>query len=377
MATQTFTLTSPLPKYRAAEALSQQLIDYLRTGGFSVGDPFLSDRQVMDAAGRSRSAVRRALDQLQQEGWIERRGGQGTFVGPRLLMPDSGRKPAAVRERLGRLAVVIAGLGQLRHDWATGQMLRGIDDASSTERVTLELLGDHHAKPGVLSRRLQHSRPDVFVCLGPPLAHTTVIGEAGRLGIPCIMASARTPEIGLPNIYEDSVSAAAMAVSHLVHHGHRRIGFVQVMSPGWWVFDRHEGYLQGLAENGIEPDEGLVLWLPAEPTPQGIEALRAYLKRRKPTAVLFGCCWAAAYLQELTRSGEIRVPDDLSVVTFDNNPEVVHWLGGVRPVTVALPLCEIGRLVAATARKLIDGEDVPSQATCSCMLQEGDSVRRQ
>lgn len=372
----TFVLTSPLPKYRAAEALCRQLIDYLRTGGFSVGDPFLSDRQVMNATGRSRSAVRRALDQLQQEGWIERRGGHGTFVGPRILMADGGRQSPPASQRMARLAVVIAGLGQLRYDWYTGQMLRGIDEASSTERLTMELLGDHHAKPGVLSHRLQHSRPDAFVCLGPPLVHSTVIGEAGRLGIPCLLAGVRTPEIGLPNIHEDSVAAAAMAVGHLAKRGHRRIGFVQVMSPGWWVFDRHEGYLRGLVESGIEPDEGLVLWLPPEPTPEGIATLRTYLKRCRPTAVLFGCCWAAAYLQELVRAGEVRVPDDLSVVTFDQHPEVVHWLGGARPTTVELPLCEMGHLVAAAARKLLDGQEVPLQSTCPCMLREGESVRK-
>ena len=82
-----FVVHSPLPKYRAAESLRRQLIEHLLSGGFRVGDPFLSDREVMEAAGRSRTAVRRALEHLQREGWIERRGGVGTFVGPRVAMP--------------------------------------------------------------------------------------------------------------------------------------------------------------------------------------------------------------------------------------------------------------------------------------------------
>jgi len=41
-----FVIHSPLPKYRAAESLRRQLIEHLLSGGFRVGDPFLSDREV-------------------------------------------------------------------------------------------------------------------------------------------------------------------------------------------------------------------------------------------------------------------------------------------------------------------------------------------
>jgi DNA-binding LacI/PurR family transcriptional regulator len=373
----TFVVRSPLPKYRATESLCRQLIEHILAGGFRVGDPFLSDRAVMEAAGRSRSAVRKALDQLQRDGWIERRGGVGTFVGPRLAMPATRHKVSKTAEkRLVRLAAVAAGLGRLRHDWYSGMILHGIDEASVDDAITVEFLGDHHAQPGALARRLVHSRPDVFACIGPPLAHTSVIGEAGRSNIPCILAGIRTPEVGLPNIFEDSAAASAAAIKHLAEAGHSRIGFVHVASAGWWTFDRHEGYLRGLTECGVEPDEGLVLWLPAEPTPEGLGAFQRYLARQKPTAVLFGCCWATAYLQQPVAAGKLRVPDDLSVVTFDQHPEVKRWLGGVRPATIELPLRQIGRTVAAMARQLVEGQDVPAETALPCVFSPGETIRR-
>jgi LacI family transcriptional regulator len=371
-----FVVHSPLPKYRAAESLRRQLIEHLLSGGFRVGDPFLSDREVMEAAGRSRTAVRRALEHLQREGWIERRGGIGTFVGPRVAMPTTQREVSVTGDkRLVRLAAVAAGLGHLPHDWYSGMILHGIDEASVDDAITVELLGDHHAKPGALARRLDHSRPDVFACIGPPLVHTSVIGEAGRLGIPCILAGNRAPEIGLPNIFEDSVAASAIAITHLAEAGHTRIGFVQIASAGWWTFDRHDGYLRGLDQCGIDADEGLVLWLPAEPTAEGFQAVERYLARQKPTAVLFGCCWATAYLQRLIASGRLSVPRDLSIVTFDQHPEVKRWLGGVRPATIELPLRQIGRTVASMARQFVDGQKVPRETALPCVFSPGETIQ--
>lgn len=371
-----FILQAPLPKYRAAEALCRQLREYLLGGGFQVGDPFLSDRAVMEAAGRSRTAVRRALERLQHEGWIERRGGVGTFVGPRVAMPAAARERATASDtHLVRVAAVAAGLGQLPHDWYSGMILQGIDEASVDAAITVEFLGDHHAQPGALARRLAHSRPDVLACVGPPLAHASVIGEAGRLGLPCLLAGIRTPEIALPNIFEDSVAASILAVQHLEEAGHRRIGFVQVASAGWWTFDRHEGYRCGLRQCGIEPDEGLVLWLPAEPTSEGFQAIEQYLARQRPTAVLFGCCWAAAYLQRLIAAGALAVPADLSVITFDQHPDVRRWLGGVRPVTIELPLREIGRAVATAARDLVERRSIRLQTALPCRLSPGETVQ--
>ncbi len=180
----------------------------------------------------------------------------------------------------------------------------------------------------------------------------------------------------MPNVYEDSVAAAAIAVTHLAEAGHRRIGFVQVTSVGWWTFDRHEGYLRGLVQCGIEADEGLVLWLPPEPTVEGFEALRSYLVRQRPTAVLFGCCWVAAYLQRLVATGDLRVPDDLSTVTFDQHPEVKQWWGGACPATVELPLHQIGRTVAAMARKLAEGREVSADTALPCKFTRGETIHR-
>src|SRR3954451_3842187 len=117
--TTRFQLESPLPPRRGAESLRQQLINYLLRTNPPVGTRFLSDHQLARVAKLSRPTVRRALDDLHREGWIERRQGLGTFIGPRVAMPGALRPTNGERRatQMVRIAMVIHLAGDLRHDW--------------------------------------------------------------------------------------------------------------------------------------------------------------------------------------------------------------------------------------------------------------------
>ena len=387
-----------LPKRGASDALCPHLIHYLLDGEFAAGDAFLSDRDLMEATGLSRTTVRRSLSILQRDGWIERRGGVGTFVGPRLeisggakeyghddekallrsaVASDAETKPT---RRLIRLSVIMAGLKHpMDNDWWFGPFLKGIDSLSSKHGIMVEILGNHLTRPDILAQRLAEHSPDVFVCFGPPTASETgmiAIAEVQRREIPCILSCVETPELSLPSVHEDAITGTAAAIKHLYDLGHRRIAFAQVMNTGWWVFDRYQGYRQGLLDCGLSAGEEMSLWLPQVATEQTAEMLKDFLQRKQATAVVLGCQWAAANMQWLTRDGGIRIPEDLSVISLDQNPDVAGWLGGVRPTTLEVPLYEIGQIVADYARRLAEGNKVPEITTLPNKLVHGDSTRQ-
>src|SRR4051812_2570138 len=159
-----FELEHPLPSRKSAESLRQQLINYLLRTNPPVGTKFLSDHQLARLAKLSRPTVRRALDDLHREGWIERRQGHGTFIGPRVAMPGAVRTPIADKQmrKMVRIAVVIHLAGDLRHDWYSRSIIEGIDEAAEELGVSLELLGDRVDDPKSISRRLMQTRPDVL-----------------------------------------------------------------------------------------------------------------------------------------------------------------------------------------------------------------------
>ena len=378
-----------LPRYRVAEALRPLLIDYIKAGGFQVGDPFLSDRDVMKMACRSRTAVRRTFDLLREEGWVERRGGRGTFVGPRLAMVvgktdrnEPRQKSHTTRgsnlkgKELIQLATVVSGLKDYAGGWGITHVLQGIDSVANTEGIALQLLGDHWTDPHIIAKRFEKSRPDVLACFGPPLTHAAIIGEARRCRIPCLLAGVRSPEIGLPNIYDDSFQASRLAVEHLAERGHNRIGFVQVIcnDMGCWVFDRFNGYLQAMSENGLEAKNALVHWTPVRPTNESVDAFRRYLDEAKPTALYLGAAPVAMHIRRLIDLDGLRIPEDLSVVTVNQDPKVEVWLGSVHPTIIELPLRATGLKIAEYARMSAQGKSIPNNTPLPCTLAEGDSV---
>ena len=158
-----------------------------------------------------------------------------------------------------RLALLIHMLGDFGHDWYASGVIAGIDQAAEDTGVTLELLGNRDGDVKSISRRLLQSRPDVLAFCAPPLKHTVLISEARRLDIPSIGTGTLLGNIGVPAVCENGEDAARQAVRHLVAKGHRRIGLVLGCFAIPWIFQRRQGFIDGLIEAGIEPDECMML----------------------------------------------------------------------------------------------------------------------
>lgn len=380
MSSSTFEITAPLPARGSASALRQQLVQHLERIRPRVGDRFLSDYELTQIARLSRPTVRRALDELQREGWIERRPGVGTFIGPRAGMlldhPDGNGGRAGSRQRTVRLALLVHLLGDFVHDWYVSGLISGIDAAAEETGVSLELLGHRDGEVAAAVRRLGQSKPDVLAFAAPALRHSQLIGEARRLSIPCIGTGTLMASLGLPSIVEDGEEGAKRAVQLLVEQGHTRIGLISPTFPLPWIFQRRKGYLAGLAASGLEHDEGSTLWLETHDTVEAGDELARYLERRKPTAVLLSSWVIMQTVWQLVRDRGLTIPRDLSVISFDQHQSMEIWMGHVKPTLVAMPLADMGRHLAQMARQVADGKTVDPLLTLPCPLVLGDSVGR-
>jgi LacI family transcriptional regulator len=146
----------------------------------------------------------------------------------------------------------------------------------------------------------------------------------------------------VPTVSAAHSSGASEAVEHLLALGHRRIA--AVTGPRGWIAteERLRGYNGALAAGGEMPDPALVVEsnFHAE---GGVEAALSLLDRPNPPTAIFAFndMLAIGVMQAARRRG-VRVPDDLSVVGFDDTFEASI----VSPplTTVRQPLAEMGRM---------------------------------
>jgi DNA-binding LacI/PurR family transcriptional regulator len=159
--------------------------------------------------------------------------------------------------------------------------------------------------------------------------------------LPVVLVDA--PHPAFPSIVVDDIEGGALATSHLIELGHRRIGFVGDKSPDPFRFassrDRTWGYERALRQAGIElrPEyvcEGTQSHHVARST--AIDLLRL---PERPTAVFAASDIQALGVLDAARILGIRVPEELSIVGFDDI-DIAAYVG---LTTVRQPLFESGR----------------------------------
>jgi LacI family transcriptional regulator len=156
----------------------------------------------------------------------------------------------------------------------------------------------------------------------------------------------------IPSVSAAHTSGADQAMRHLLDLGHRRIA--QISGPHGWVATeaRRRGYRAALASAGILPDPRLEVESLPEIEP-GREAAEALLDLdRPPTAIFAFNDNIAIGAIQAARARGLRVPEDLSVVGFDD----VEHATIVTPAltTVRQPLAEMGRTAVSLLTRLLD-----------------------
>jgi len=134
------------------------------------------------------------------------------------------------------------------------------------------------------------------------------------------VGSTLPPDYGIPYVDIDNERAMRMLVEWILAQGHRQIGFVKGHPLHWSAYQRERTFRQVLAEHNIHPREEWVVQgnYTAE---SGRRAAQQILACNKlPTVVICANDGSAVgFIQQLTEL-RIRVPEDISVAGFDDEP---------------------------------------------------------
>jgi DNA-binding LacI/PurR family transcriptional regulator len=348
-----------------------QLLDQLRhfilSGRWPPGTRLPSEAKLQRQLKISRSTIRQALSNAEAQGLIERVPGKGTFVA---------RSP--IGDRNSRLIGYITCDYPFRFRHLQSHLLSGAESVVSAQGYRIlfcnsnEGVGDENKLleelvlddkvEGILIWPALHDDPSrrLFQLVRQGLVPVVLVDRAFD-GLPC------------DYVTSDNYAGACAAVKHLVELGHRRIAFLsrpilQLLT----VSERLRGYQDTLRNADLTPLEP---WLvgPAdqdmeiESTVRGsgdvvsqeIEQIVRYLQLpQRPTAIFAMNDMMTLQVARAARRVGLRIPDDLSLVGFDDE-SIVNTRLDVQLTTVAQDGFAMGKRAAELLVERIEGYEGP------------------
>jgi LacI family transcriptional regulator len=185
------------------------------------------------------------------------------------------------------------------------------------------------------------------------------------------------PKLPFPRVSPDEAGGATAMAQHLLELGHKRVAFVQNWRPGAY-YDHYSREVrlntirQVMSKAGL--GSGFLLWNADITTPyyEVVTRFKNTPSDERPTAMIVSySIQAICLLNEFVRQG-VKVPEELSIATFDDHELVARAI--VPMTTVSVPMEEMGRTAAGMIFGLLQQPDKRKPKTI--VLPEQLIVRR-
>lgn len=337
------------PKYMDIVDWTMQQIN---NGVFKPKRKFLSESMLCKKFSCSRQTVRRALEILEQKGYITRIQGSGTYI-------SSGVHKLKRQSADGKGSFLTVGLISTYIDnYIFPSIIRGIENVFSAGGIAVQMVSTNNLVSGeTKALKLMMDRPLDGLIVEPtrsalPCVNIDLYNAIDQMGIPLIFIDSFYPELSFPYVALDDVKAGYVATEYLIGMGHKNIAGI-FPHPNRQGHLRYLGYVKALTEHGIHIQDERVIW-------HSKENMQQILHSKSLLDCLSACTAALCYndLTALTiidflRENGKSVPEDLSVVGIDNS-EIATFTS---LTSVAHPAENLGEAAAKLLLSMINGSE--------------------
>lgn len=338
-----------LPKYLT---LKKTIKDWALSGRLRPGDQIPTEVQLAEQFAMSRQTVRMALNELVHENFLKRYQGRGTFLSETLFELPSG----SGSHRL------IAVMTTYISDYIFPSIIRGIEARLSEDQYSMLLLNTNNnfekeaqALDSILTRPVDGVifEPTQSTHYNPNLRrYLRLLNQ----NLPLVMLHGAYLELDLPVVRLDDEQGGVIAADHLQQLGHKRIAMISKEDDIQGRL-RLRGFLKTHFTNSTKLlSEWIRLYTTEEREDvsfQFVEAFKQARESERPTALV---CYndevASDLVRRLTEAGFV-VPDDLSIVSFDDS----QWAQDNGFTSVQHPKYDMGVMVADKILKEIQDRE--------------------
>jgi len=193
--------------------------------------------------------------------------------------------------------------------------------------------------------------------------------------IPCVVINNYVADLDVSCIAIDNTRGAEEAVNYLISLGHKKIAHITGDLVTQAATQRLEGYKLALKKNNIAFDERLVFKTDYSRGEARVAAENLLKMPQVPTAVFVASDAMALEVMTVAREMAKRIPEDLSIIGFDDNPSGLY--GPVALTTVRQPLIKMAEEgVKELNRLMSDKSSKVKKISLPTELVIRDSVQR-
>ncbi|MFC5404344.1 GntR family transcriptional regulator [Cohnella soli] len=299
------------------------------SGNLREDDKIPTEKEVLEQFNVSRITVANALNELAREGWIYRIPGRGTYVKgiPESYVPQAVPAAAQVapysetaegssRPKIGLVFPFV-------DDFFAIRLIRGISNVLERSGYSLLMMFSFNSKEREkeIIRDLKDNVAGLIIFPVDAEIYNEEIIALKMSEYPFVLIDRYLPGVETNAVISDNAKAAKLAVDHLWELGHRNIAICSDSpKPTVSVDDRINGYINALREKNAMINPALFLTdfnaKPSEVNPE--HPLYRFIKNRMATAYIALNGDLGVHIWSIARSAGLRVPEDLSIVTFDN-----------------------------------------------------------
>ncbi|MFJ6651349.1 LacI family DNA-binding transcriptional regulator [Microbacterium sp. NPDC091313] len=251
--------------------------------------------------------------------------------------------------RTGVIGVLVAGFEPF-----SAEVLKGVGAALRDSRLDLLAYSGSQAASNEGWEKRSLSRLSGTLVDGVIMVTPSVVTVSAD--VPIVAIDPHTGPADLPTVESDSFTGARHAVAYLVSLGHRRIGFVAGRPDLRSSILREAGYRRALEDAGLPFDRTLV-GVGRYDRDIAREAATVLLERTdRPTAVFAANDVSALTVLKVAAERGLAVPEDLSVVGFDDIPDASQSTPAL--TTVRQPMQRLGAEALTMLLELMGGAEL-------------------
>lgn len=329
----------------------EYILSNILDGTYAPHQKISSESELMEQFSVSRHTVRQAISNLVNQGWLYSQQGSGTFC------VDKSKRQSP-NQSIKNIAIITTYIS----DYIFSSIISGAETYLSEHDYNVSLFNTHnnHDKEKEFLERIIKLRPDGVIIEPTKSAisnpNINLYLNLEQLNIPYIMINAYYEELEPVSISIDDYQGGYLQTKHLIELGHRNIiGFFK--TDDLQGTRRMRGYLRALREHDISINPSFIVTYETDnKKTKPVEELHSLLSQDSnvdaiPTGIVSYNDELAILLLDVLRKRNIRVPEDISIVGYDDS--FLAEASEVKLTTIEHPKIQMGKDAAKMILELV------------------------